>query len=39
MCDRIEVIGTVDVGRIAQSQSAMDRTGEGLADAFDLGVV
>jgi uncharacterized membrane protein YjgN (DUF898 family) len=39
MCDRIEVIGTVDVDRIAQSQSAMDRTGEGLADAFDLGVV
>ena len=39
MCDRIEVIGTVNVERIAQSQSAMDRTGEGLADAFDLGVV
>jgi uncharacterized membrane protein YjgN (DUF898 family) len=39
MCDRLEVIGTIDVERIAQSQAALDRTGEGLADAFDLGVV
>jgi uncharacterized membrane protein YjgN (DUF898 family) len=39
MCDRLEVIGTIDVDRIAQSQAALDRTGEGLADAFDLGVV
>jgi len=39
MCDRMEVIGTVDVDRIAQSQATMGRTGEGLADAFDLGVV
>jgi uncharacterized membrane protein YjgN (DUF898 family) len=39
MCDRMEVIGTIDVDRIAQSQATMDRTGEGLADAFDLGVV
>ena len=39
MCDRMEVIGTIDVGRIAQSQAAIDRTGEGLADAFDLGVI
>jgi hypothetical protein len=27
------------VDRIAQSQAALDQTGEGLADAFDLGVV
>jgi uncharacterized membrane protein YjgN (DUF898 family) len=39
MCDRLEVIGTIDVDRIAQSQAAIDRSGEGLADAFDLGVV
>ena len=39
MCDRLEVVGTIDVHRIAQSQAALDRTGEGLADAFDLGVV
>ena len=39
MCDRLEVIGTIDVDRIAQSQAALDQTGEGLADAFDLGVV
>jgi hypothetical protein len=39
MCDRLEVIGTIDVDKIAQSQAAMDRTGEGLADAFDLGVI
>ena len=39
MCDRLEVIGTLDIDRIAQSQAALDRTGEGLADAFDLGVV
>jgi uncharacterized membrane protein YjgN (DUF898 family) len=39
MCDRLEVIGLIDVDRIAQSQAALDRTGEGLADAFDLGVV
>lgn len=39
MCDRLEVIGTIDVDRIAQSQAALDRSGEGLADAFDLGVV
>ena len=39
MCDRLEVIGTIDVHRIAQSQAALDRSGEGLADAFDLGVV
>ena len=39
MCDRMSVIGTIDVDRIAQSQAAMAATGEGLADAFDLGVV
>jgi len=39
MCDRLEVVGTIDVHRIAQSQAALDRSGEGLADAFDLGVV
>lgn len=39
MCDRLEVVGTIDVERIAQSQAALDRSGEGLADAFDLGVI
>jgi hypothetical protein len=39
MCDRLEVIGTIDVDRILQSRTALDSTGEGLADAFDLGVV
>ena len=39
MCHRLEVVGTIDVDRIAQSQAALDRSGEGLADAFDLGVV
>jgi uncharacterized membrane protein YjgN (DUF898 family) len=39
MCDRLEVIGTIDVDRILQSRAALDQTGEGLADAFDLGVV
>ena len=39
MCDRLEVVGTIDVERIAQSRAALTSTGEGLADAFDLGVV
>ncbi len=39
MCDRLEVIGMIDVVRIAQSQATLDRTGEGLADAFDLGAI
>ena len=39
MCDRMEVAGNIDVDRIVQSQAALGRTGEGLAAAFDLGVV
>ncbi len=39
MCDRLTVIGTIDVEHIAQSMAAMDKTGEGLADAFDISVI
>ncbi len=39
MCDRLQVIGTVDVDAIAQSSAALSKTGEGLADAFDVGVI
>jgi uncharacterized membrane protein YjgN (DUF898 family) len=39
MCDRLEIVGRIEVDRIAQSQAALDRTGEGLADAFDVGVI
>lgn len=34
--DRLEVTGWVDVGKIEQSRAAVDSTGEGLLDAFDL---
>lgn len=37
LCERIKVEGTVDVNRIAQSQAPLDKMGEGLADAFDVG--
>lgn len=36
-CNRISVDGTVDIDRIVQSREAVGRTGEGLADAFDVG--
>jgi uncharacterized membrane protein YjgN (DUF898 family) len=39
MCDRISVQGTIDVDRIAQSMATLDKTGEGLADAFDISVI
>ena len=34
--DRLSVEGTVDFASIAQSQAALDATGEGLAEAFDI---
>ena len=37
LCDRMTVEGTVDVDRIMQSKAPVSRTGEGLADAFDVG--
>ena len=37
LCDRMTVEGTVDVDRIMQSLAPVTRTGEGLADAFDVG--
>ncbi|MFZ5671329.1 MAG: YjgN family protein [Pseudomonadota bacterium] len=36
-CDRITVDGIVDIDKIMQSREAVGRTGEGLADAFDVG--
>lgn len=36
-CTRLSVHGTVDVDQIMQSREAVGRTGEGLADAFDVG--
>jgi uncharacterized membrane protein YjgN (DUF898 family) len=35
-CDRVRVHGTVDVNQIMQSRELVGRTGEGLADAFDV---
>jgi uncharacterized membrane protein YjgN (DUF898 family) len=35
--DRLKMDGLVDIDRIRQSTAAMDRRGEGLADAFDVG--
>lgn len=35
--DRISLEGLVDIDRIRQSQVPLDRRGEGLADAFDVG--
>jgi len=37
LCDRMSVHGTVNVDQIVQSREAIARTGEGLADAFDVG--
>jgi uncharacterized membrane protein YjgN (DUF898 family) len=37
LCDRMSVHGTVNVNAILQSREAVGRTGEGLADAFDVG--
>jgi uncharacterized membrane protein YjgN (DUF898 family) len=39
LCDRISVVGTIDVDRISQSMAEMDMRGEGLADAFDISVI
>ncbi len=33
---RTSIEGQIDFDRIAQSQAALDRTGEGLAEAFDI---
>lgn len=35
-CDRLSVLGIVNVDEIMQSREAVGRTGEGLADAFDV---
>lgn len=35
--DRLSLDGLIDVDRIAQSQAPIDKRGEGLADAFDVG--
>jgi uncharacterized membrane protein YjgN (DUF898 family) len=37
ICDRITVEGEVDVDRILQSRAPLSTTGEGLADALDIG--
>jgi uncharacterized membrane protein YjgN (DUF898 family) len=37
VCDRISVEGLVDVDRVLQSKAPIGTTGEGLADAFDVG--
>ena len=34
--DRLETNGTVDIAAIQQSQQQLDRSGEGLAEAFDI---
>ena len=33
---RLETNGTVDIAAIQQSQQQLDRSGEGLAEAFDI---
>jgi uncharacterized membrane protein YjgN (DUF898 family) len=35
-CNRLSVLGLVNVNEIMQSREAVGRTGEGLADAFDV---
>jgi uncharacterized membrane protein YjgN (DUF898 family) len=35
--DRLSLDGHIDVDRIRQSQVPLDKRGEGLADAFDVG--
>jgi uncharacterized membrane protein YjgN (DUF898 family) len=37
LCDRVSVEGTVNVASVLQSREALGKTGEGLADAFDIG--
>jgi uncharacterized membrane protein YjgN (DUF898 family) len=37
MFDRLSLEGAIDIDRIQQSQAAMPKRGEGLADAFELG--
>jgi uncharacterized membrane protein YjgN (DUF898 family) len=37
--ERLQLVGSVDLHRIAQSEAALDRTGEGLAQAFDVDVI
>jgi uncharacterized membrane protein YjgN (DUF898 family) len=36
-CDRLSMIGAIDLVAIAQSTAALPKSGEGLADAFDIG--
>ncbi len=36
-CDRLALQGTIDIDGIRQSSAELSRTGEGLADAFDVG--
>ena len=38
-CDRVTVNGTIDVDAISQSMHKYDKSGEGLADAFDLSAI
>jgi uncharacterized membrane protein YjgN (DUF898 family) len=37
LCDRFSVEGTVDLASVMQSREKLGRTGEGLADAFEIG--
>jgi uncharacterized membrane protein YjgN (DUF898 family) len=37
LIDHLTLEGAIDIDRIAQSQAALPKRGEGLADAFDLG--
>jgi uncharacterized membrane protein YjgN (DUF898 family) len=37
LCDRLSAEGTVDIDSVLQSPVPVGRTGEGLADAFDVG--
>ena len=34
--ERFGFVGPIDIERIAQSQAALGKTGEGLAQAFDV---
>ena len=37
LCDRFSAEGTVDLASVMQSHEKLGRTGEGLADAFEIG--
>ena len=37
VCDRLTVVGTIDLVAILQSTAPLPKSGEGLADAFDVG--